>query len=187
VKPVTIPTLPHTVYHRSPSREDKTRPVPHNLGDSALSIRSRPGLDPTSTLGIVQRQGKDSMARRSGSFHRLVSHDAMVSRDGRPFPGHVATVNSTGIDQTSPPVVLASSRPIKGQARVLRRKREKTKHPTTQQQTTKKKQEIDTSSNHPCPFSLSLRLGLDALSRLLVTPTRALRCKEIQTSSHHWT
>jgi hypothetical protein len=182
VKPVTIPTLPHTVYHRSPSREDKTRPVPRNLGDSALSIRSRPGLDPTSTLGTVQRQGKDGMARRSGSFRRLVSHDAMVSRDGRPFPGHVATVNSTGIDQTSLPVVLVSSRPIKGQARVLQKGGE-TKHPTTQQQTTKKKQEIDTSSNHPCPFFLSLRLGLGALSRLLVTPTRALRCKEIQTSS----
>jgi hypothetical protein len=44
------------------------------------------------------------------------------------------------------------------------------------------KQEIDTSSNHPCPFFLSLRLGLDALSRMLVTPTRAPRCKEIQTS-----
>jgi hypothetical protein len=43
--------------------------------------------------------------------------------------------------------------------------------------------EINISSNHPCPlFFLSLRLGLDALSRKLVTPTRAPRCKEIQTS-----
>jgi hypothetical protein len=131
VKPVTIPTLPHTVYHWSPSREDKTRPVPRNLGDSALSIRSRPGLDPTSTLHTVQRQGKDDMARCSGSFRRLVSHDAMVSRDGRPFPRHVATVNSTGIDETSPPVVLASSRPIKGQARVLRRERNEAPDHTT--------------------------------------------------------
>ena len=99
---VTVPTLPRTVYHRSPSREDKTRSVLRDIGDSALSIRSRPGLDPTSTLGTVQRQGKDGMARRSGSFRRLVSHDAMVSRDGRPFLEHVATVSSTGIDKTSP-------------------------------------------------------------------------------------
>jgi hypothetical protein len=112
---VTVPTVPCTVYHRSPSREDKTRPVLRNLGDSALSIRSRPGLDPTSTLGTVQRKGKDGMAWRSGSFRRLVSHDAMVSRDGRPFLGHVATVISTGFDKTSPQDsgVLASSCPIK--------------------------------------------------------------------------
>jgi hypothetical protein len=32
-----------------------------------------------------------------------------------------------------------------------------------------RQQEIDTSSNHPCPFFLFLRLGLGALSRLLVT------------------
>jgi hypothetical protein len=102
VKTVTVPTLPRTIYHRSPSREDKTRPVLRNLGDSALSIRSRPGLDPTSTLGTVQRQGKDGVARCSESFHCLISHDAMVSKDGRPFLEHVATVSSTGIDKTSP-------------------------------------------------------------------------------------
>jgi hypothetical protein len=121
VKPVTVPTLPRTVYHRSPSREDKTRSVLRNLGDSALPIRPRPGLDPTSTLDTVQRQGRDGMARRSGSLRRLVSHNAMVSRDGRPFPEHVATLNKNRQNITSKlPVVLASSRPIKGQARVLR-------------------------------------------------------------------
>jgi hypothetical protein len=35
--------------HRSPSREDMTRTVPHNLGDSALSTRPRPVLDPSLT------------------------------------------------------------------------------------------------------------------------------------------
>jgi hypothetical protein len=35
--------------HRSPSREDTTRSVPHDLGDSALSARPRPILDLAST------------------------------------------------------------------------------------------------------------------------------------------
>jgi hypothetical protein len=35
--------------HRSPSREDTTRSVPHDFGDSALSARPRPSLDPAST------------------------------------------------------------------------------------------------------------------------------------------
>jgi hypothetical protein len=35
--------------HRSPSREDTTRTVPLDLGDSALSTRPRPGLDPVLT------------------------------------------------------------------------------------------------------------------------------------------
>jgi hypothetical protein len=43
------------------------------------------------------------------------------------------------------------------------------------------KQKIDISSNRLSPL-FSLRLGLDTLSRMLVTPTRAPRCKEIQTS-----
>jgi hypothetical protein len=34
---------------RSPSREDTTKTVPHDLGDSALSTRPRPSLDPAST------------------------------------------------------------------------------------------------------------------------------------------
>jgi hypothetical protein len=71
------------------------------------------------------------------------------------------------------PVVLASPHPIKGQARVQRRGRRRRKKNT--------KQKIDISSNRLFPL-FSLRLGLDTLSRMLVTPTRAPRCKEIQTS-----
>jgi hypothetical protein len=61
----------------------------------------------------------------------------MVSRDGRPFPGHVATTTSIGIDKTSlqrHPSVPASSYPIKGQARALKReskKRQKNNEPQT--------------------------------------------------------
>jgi hypothetical protein len=61
----------------------------------------------------------------------------MVSRDGRPFLGHVATATSTGIDKTSlqrHPGVPASSYPIKGQARALKRaskKKQKNNEPHT--------------------------------------------------------
>jgi hypothetical protein len=62
------------------------------------------------------------VAHDSRSFHRLVPYITMVSEDGRPFLGHVATATSTGIDKTSPqdsPDVLASSYPIKGWDRAL--------------------------------------------------------------------
>jgi hypothetical protein len=70
--------------------------------DSDLSVRSRPGLDPTSMPRIVQQGKRYSMARRSGSFRRLVLYVTVVSRNGLPFLGHVATIASTGIDKTSP-------------------------------------------------------------------------------------
>jgi hypothetical protein len=101
VKAVTVHALPYTVYRQSPSREDTTRPVFHNLRDSALSIRPRPGLDPASTPSTVQQEEKAGMARCSGSFRRLIPDVTIVSRDGRPFLGHIATVTSTGIDITS--------------------------------------------------------------------------------------
>jgi hypothetical protein len=106
--------------HRSPSREDTTRTIPHDLGDSALSTRPRPVLDLASTqprLTIGQQGEKADVAQDSGSFHRIILYVTMVSRDDRPFSGHVATATSTGIDKTSlqrHPGVLASSYPIKG-------------------------------------------------------------------------
>jgi hypothetical protein len=42
------------------------------------------------------------MAWHSGSFHPLVPYRVRIPRDGRPSRSHVATVNSTGIDETSP-------------------------------------------------------------------------------------
>jgi hypothetical protein len=55
---------------------------------------------PRPTAG--QQGKKADVAHDSGSFHCLVLYVTMVSRDGRPFPGHVATTTSTGIDKTSP-------------------------------------------------------------------------------------
>jgi hypothetical protein len=113
--------------HRSPSREDTTRTVPHDLEDSALSTRPRPVLDLASTqprLTISQQGEKANVAQGSGSFNRLILYVTMVSRDGRPFPMHIAIATSTGIDKTSlkgTPGVPASSYPIKGQAGALRR------------------------------------------------------------------
>jgi hypothetical protein len=45
-KPITIRTIPCTILLL---REDTTRTVPHDLGDSALSIHPRPVLDLAST------------------------------------------------------------------------------------------------------------------------------------------
>jgi hypothetical protein len=87
--------------HRSPSREDTTRSVPHDLG-----IRPYPPvLDPASTQPrpiTGQQGGKADVAQDSGSFHRLIPYITMVSKDALPFLGHVATTTSTGIDKTSP-------------------------------------------------------------------------------------
>jgi hypothetical protein len=62
------------------------------------------------------------VAQGSGSFHRLIPDVITVSKDGRPFLEHAATVTSTGIDKpitSRHPGVLASSYPIKGQTRAL--------------------------------------------------------------------
>jgi hypothetical protein len=199
VKHVTILTLPCTICHQSPSKKDTTRPVLRNLGDSALSIRSRPGLDPASTLSTVQQRREDGMARLSGSFRRLVPYVAMVSRDGRPFPGHVATVISTGIDKTSPqgsrrPGLLS---PYKRVGRGSTNGRDNTRTQTKKQRTTDHKAEGQALQGPPYRDQhlkqsslysfFSLRLGFVTLSRKLVTPTQAPRCKEIQNSHPRWT
>jgi hypothetical protein len=64
----------------------------------------------------------------------------MASRDGLPFLEHVATVTSTGIDKTSfqGTIVLATSRPIKGEAGAPQGDRQQATH----------RIEINISSNH---------------------------------------
>jgi hypothetical protein len=115
------------------------------------------------------------MARRSRSFQRPVLYNTMVSRDGPPFLGHVATATSTGIDKTSSqgsrrPGLLSSYKRV-GQGSGEEEGR-KAIH----------KIEINISSNHLVFLFPLLRPGLAALSRKLVTPTQAPRCKEIQIS-----
>jgi hypothetical protein len=42
------------------------------------------------------------MTQDPKSFHCLILYVTMVSEDGRPFSGHVATTASTAFDKTSP-------------------------------------------------------------------------------------
>jgi hypothetical protein len=147
VKTVTVPTLPRTVYHQSPSRKDKTRSVLCNLGDSALSIRPRPGLDPTPTLDTVQRQGRDG---RCGTTLWVISPSHLPRRHGVqgwpaiPRARRYSQLNRNRQTITSRlPIVSASSRPIKGQARMEDKKR------NTRQQA-RHKIETDIPGNHHC-------------------------------------
>jgi hypothetical protein len=147
-----------------------------------------PVLDPASTQPrptIGQQGGKTDVAQDSGSFHRLVLYVTMASRDGQPFPGHVATATSTGIDKTSPqgtPGVRASSYPIKGQARALQGTRSKTQA-RSQAQTSKGTQPTDQHlKQSPLYSHFSFETWAQFPLSQLVTPTQALRCKEIQYS-----
>jgi hypothetical protein len=98
------------------------------------------------------------MAQDSGSFHRIVPYITMMSRDGRPFPRHVATTTSTGIDKTSlegTPGVPASSYPIKGQARALKGARSK---PEAKQKQAKAEERQTTDHEKSISFVLSVPL-----------------------------
>jgi hypothetical protein len=116
------------------------------------------------------------------SFHRLILYVTMVSRDGQPFSGHVATATSTAFNKTSP------QRHPRGPSLLLPYKRaggglyngaadngrKKTSHLTTIED-----QHLKQS---PLYFHfLSETKDRFPLSQL-VTLTQALRCKEIQYS-----
>jgi hypothetical protein len=118
------------------------------------------------------------MARRSGSFQRLVLYVTMVSRDGPPFLGHVATATSTGIDKTSSQAPLRLG-PLSSYKRAGQGS---TTGTGDNGQQARHKIEINISRNHLVFLFLLLRPGLTTLSRKLVTPTQAPRCKEIQIS-----
>jgi hypothetical protein len=86
------------------------------------------------------------------------------------------------------PGVPASSYPIKGQARALQQRQKTTSNrphtsPKPSAEHSKAPQQRSTSQAIiSVLFFLSLRLGFVALSRKLVTPTQAPRCKKIQNS-----
>jgi hypothetical protein len=115
------------------------------------------------------------------SFHQLILYVTMVSGDGRPFPEHVVTATSTALDKTSllrsPPASLPPLDPIKGQAGGSTRRRangqaKASHHPTVEDQHLKQ------SLLYSHFFETWDLLPLSQL----VTPTQALRCKEIQYS-----
>jgi hypothetical protein len=68
-----------------------TRPYPFTIDPP------RPGLDQPS----VKQGSKTCMPQDPESFHRLILYITMVSGDGRPFSGHVATTASTALNKTS--------------------------------------------------------------------------------------
>jgi hypothetical protein len=150
-----------------------------------LGIRPYPPvLNPSSTQPrptIGQQGGKIDVAQDSGSFRRLVPYVTMVSRDGRPFLGHVAIATSKGIDKTSPQrhprrpsLLLPYKRAGQGSTKTEARRQapiSKGTQPTDQ---------------HLKQSPLYSHFFFETWARFplsqLVTPTQALRCKEIQYS-----
>jgi hypothetical protein len=138
-------------------------------------------LDPASTRPrptAGQQRSKACMPQDPGSFHCLILYITMVFGDGRPFSEHVATASSTALDKTSllrhPLVSLSPLDPIRGKAGDSTKGDGQGKishHPTIEDQHLKQS---------PL-YSVSLSETWDRLSlSQLVTPTQALRCKEIQ-------
>jgi hypothetical protein len=144
-------------YH--PRGRIRQGPYPTISGIQAYPpILDPPSTQPRPTIG--QQGGKADVAHDSRSFHRLVPYITMVSGDGRPFLGHVATATPTGIDKTSPqdsPSVSASSYPIKGWARALqggRTKQDASQKPSANRQ----RHTTHRSTSQAISFVLSLFL-----------------------------
>jgi hypothetical protein len=124
------------------------------------------------------------MPQDPGSFHHLILYVTMVFGDGRPFSEHVATAASIALDKTSllrhPPASLSPLDPIRGKAGDSTKGDEQGKtshHPAVEDQHLKQS---------PL-YSLSLSETWDRLPlSQLVTPTQALRCKEIQYFFPRW-
>jgi hypothetical protein len=150
-----------------------------------LGLIRSPSTRPRPTAG--QQGSKTCMPQDPESFHRLILYVTMVSRNGWPFPRHVTTAASTALDKTSllrpPPTSLSPLDPIKGQAgdstKGDGRRTSKNQSPSHRRR----------STSQAISFVLSLFLSETwdwlPLSQF-VTPTQALRCKEIQYSPR-WT
>jgi hypothetical protein len=142
--------------------------VSRDSGDSALSVHCQP----TSTRprpGLDQPTVKACVTQDSESFHRLILYVTMVSGDGWPFSGHVATAISTAIDKTSPqrrprcPCLLLPYKRTgmglyKGRRGTTDDEKKTSLHPTI---------EINISSNLLCTLTFSLRPGIGSLSHSL--------------------
>jgi hypothetical protein len=88
------------------------------------------------------------------------------------------------------PGALASSHPIKGQARTLQGDTDNGQDMSPKPSASNPRPPTPRSTSQAIIFVLfflSLRLGLVPLSRKLVTPTQAPRFKEIQNSPPRWT
>jgi hypothetical protein len=107
--------------HRSPSREDTTRFVPYDLGDSALSTRPRPVLDPASTYHqSARRKGRRGIGLEVFSPSHPLCHHGVRGWPAIPGARRNSHLYRDRQNFTSRlPRVPASSYPIKGRARAL--------------------------------------------------------------------
>jgi hypothetical protein len=134
--------------HQSPSREDTTRTVPHDLGDSALSTRPRPSLD----LSLVSKEERPTWHRARDLF--TVSSSTSPWCPG--MAGHSRSTSlqpppqgSTKLHLKGTPGVPASSYPIKGQAGALQ-------GGASRSEQRQKNNEPRTTKNQSLLYSLSL-------------------------------
>jgi hypothetical protein len=176
--------------HRSPSREDMIRSVPHDLGDSALSTHPRHGLDPASTYHrSAGRKGRRGTGLEVFSLSRPLRHHGV--RGWPAIPGacrynHIYRdrQNFTSRLPRRPGLLLPYKRV--GQGSTRRDGRSKTQA-RSQAQISKGTQPTD---QHLKQSTLYSHFSFETWARFplsqLVTPTQALRCKVIQYSPR-WT
>jgi hypothetical protein len=154
--------------HRSPLREDTTRSVPHDLGDSVLSTHPRPDLDPASTYHrLAGRKGRRGTGLGVFSPSRPLRHHGV--RGWLAIPG-ARRYNHLYRDRQNftsrLPGVPAFSYPIKGQAGALQGQTDRqTKNNEKPVSIPPKK--INISSNLPCTLIFPLRPKLSSLSHSL--------------------
>jgi hypothetical protein len=157
-----------------------TRPYPFTVNPP------RPVLDPASTNRRSKQECKACMTQDTESFHRLILYVTMVSRDGRPFSGHVATVASTAFDKTSPlrhPRRLCLLLPYKRAGRGLyeggKGRHKASRHPTVEDQHLKQ----------PPLYShfFSLRPRIGSLSHSLQPLRKHLGARKYNTPPPRWT
>jgi hypothetical protein len=166
-------TIPHTVLPpiTLEGGYDKVR-TPRSRGFGLIrptSTQPRPSLDAHHRL--TGRKGQHDTGLRVISPSRPRRHHGVQGWPTIPRARRYSHLYRNRQNFTSRhPGVPASSYPIKGQARALQKRG----------RTQLRDQHLQQSP--VVLFFLSLRLGLGALSRQLVTPTQAPRCKEIQNS-----
>jgi hypothetical protein len=155
--------------HRSPSREDTTRSVPHDLGDSALSTHPRPDLDPASiyhrSAGRKGRRGTglDVFSPSRPLRHHRVRGWLAIPRARRYSHLHRDRQNFTSRLPQCPGLLLPYKRTGQGSIG----ERDKARRKPEAKQAKAHNPQINISSNLLCTLTFPLRPGLGPLSHSL--------------------
>jgi hypothetical protein len=153
--------------HRSPSREDTTRFVPHDLRDSALSTCPRPGLDPASTYHrLARRKGRCGTGLEVFSLSCPLRHHGVRGWPAIPRAHRYSHLHRDR--QKDRPGLYRGEGRSKTQAKS---QASKGTQPTDQH-----------LKQSPLYSHFSFETWAWSPLSQLVTPTQALRCKEIQYS-----